>query len=278
MHETPLSPVMGIAIDGFDVRAMTPVVLEHVKARLADHGVVCFRGQTLSHPELVAFSARLGPFQHHVLTQWTLPEHPEIYVHSNIVENGRPLGNPREGFGWHTDLTYFERPTAYTVLYGVQVPREGGNTDFASLYAAYDALPQAQRERLQGCSVLRDYRKLYARRSNVEPLTEAQLARTPPTRHPLVRTHPVNGRKGLYLGGNDVVTVLDADGTDIGREIHDELLAFSIGETFRYSHQWRAGDLLVWDNRGLLHTATEYDREHERRLIYRTLIEGEVPR
>jgi taurine dioxygenase len=180
----------------------------------------------------VAFSAQFGRFQHHVLTQWTSPDHPEIYLHSNIVVDGRPIGNPREGFGWHTDLTYLQQPTAYTALYGLEVTVQGGNTDFSSLYAAYDALDDEKKRRLDRYRVLRDYQKLYARRANATPLSEAQKARVPQTRHPLIRTHPINGRKGLFLGGNDVVTVLDEDGCDLGRELHDELIAFSIADEF----------------------------------------------
>ncbi len=136
MQTQALSDVIGLAVADFDVRTTQAPDLVWIRKALADHSVVCFKDQTLTQADLVKFSQLFGPSQLHVLTQWTSKEHAEVYLHSNIVENGKLIGNPREGYGWHSDLTYLAKPTAYTFLYGVETPPTGGNTDFLSMVTA----------------------------------------------------------------------------------------------------------------------------------------------
>ena len=197
---------------------------------------------------------------------------------SNIVEDGKPIGNRREGFGWHTDLTYMPVPPAYTILYALDVPPVGGETLFASLYRAWDTLDDAVRDRPRGLRTVHWYPHMYNKRVGVAPLTEAQLARTPPVTQPVVRLHPATGREGMYLNLGDCVGIEGLDGTAqyATMALIAELYDYTT-ENFCYRHHWRPGDLLIWDNRGALHTATDYDTERHRRRVWRTSVVGEVP-
>jgi taurine dioxygenase len=244
---------------------------------LTEHGVLVFRDQTLTPDELMAVSRLLGDFERHVLDQFRMPERPDIYVLSNIVENGRPVGNPKDGFGWHTDQAYIARPTAYTLLYGVETPAEGADTLFCSTFAALEALLPARRAEISGLRVIHSLAYMHElRRHELPPLTEEQTRRTPDVTHPLVRRHPISGRHSLYVGGGAVAGVVGMPDVP-ARAMMKELFTHATQPQFRYVHKWQPRDLVVWDNRGTMHTATEYDRTKYRRLIWRTSLIGEVP-
>lgn len=275
----PLSENIGIEIAGADVRDIGgSIALGEIERRLFDGQLLCFREQSLTPDDLMAFTCRFGEPLPHVLQQFALPGYPDIYVLSNLVENGRPIGNRREGFGWHTDLTYMAVPPAYTILYAIEVPQNGGDTRFASLYKAWSSLDEATRNALRGLRTIHSYPHLYGKRTGVEPLTEAQRAQTPDVTQPAVRIHPHTGREGMYLNPGDCIGVEGLDGVQAEAKLAliAQLYDYTIGN-FAYSHRWRSGDLLIWDNRGALHTATDYDTENDRRLVWRTSVVGEVP-
>ena len=277
LNVEPLSDVMGAAVTGLDVRAISNAAdFQMVLDRLHRHDLLVFRDQRLEPADLIAFSRRFGALQTHVLNQFLLADHPEIYVISNVVEDGRPVGNIREGFAWHTDLSYMAAPTAYTILYGVEVPEVGGDTLFASMYAAYDALAPTERAAIQDWRTIRSYRTLHSGRPGVVPLTEAQQRRTPDVDHPVLRRHPATGRVGLYIGTDDVAGVVGM-AKPVGLERIARLADHALQNRFRYRHRWRPRDLVVWDNRGTMHTATAYDGARYRRIVYRTSVEGEFP-
>jgi taurine dioxygenase len=275
----PLGEHMGLEINGADANVIgEDIPLDAVTSLLYDAQLLCFRDQTMTPDDLMRFTRLFGEPLPHVLTQFSLPDNPDIYVLSNIVENGKPLGNAREGFGWHTDLTYMKVPPSVTILYALEVPEEGGETWFASLYKAWDTLDETVKNRLRGLHTQHSYAHLYGQRVGVEPLTEEQKALTPVVTQPAVRIHPVTGREGMYLNTGDLVGIVEQDG-----DAQDETIAL-IGQLydetiarFSYHHKWRPGDLLVWDNRGALHTATDYDTTRYRRLVWRTSVIGEVP-
>ncbi len=272
----PYDAPLGAEVGGFDPRALSDADFDALIRALAEHGVLVMRDQHLTPAELVAFSRRFGEIEYHVLDQYWLPEQPEIYVISNIVENGKPIGNPREGFGWHTDLSYMPLPTAYTFLYGIETPAAGADTLFCTVYPASDALEPALRARLDTMTVRHSYAMLHASRPWAAPLTEQQKARSPDVFHPMVRTHPVTGRKGVYLGGTTCALPLEIDEAE-GRALIDALFERATRPEHVYAHKWRKHDLVFWDNRGVMHSATEYDRDRDRRLIHRTSVRGEKP-
>ena len=271
---TPLGEHLGGEVAQFDVRSIgRDIPLDTVKSLLFAHQLLCFRDQQLTPQELLDFTWLFGTPDPHVLQQFALPGYPDIVVLSNIVENGRALGNRAEGFGWHTDLTYMARPAAYTILYGLEVPPEAGDTLFASMYKAYDALDEDKKQMLRPLIGRFSYEKLYNSRNHDKPMTAEQRSRTPDVSHPLVRIHPETGREGMYLNLDDCVGI---DGAEDGLALVKQLFEYTI-ENFQYRHRWRPHDLLIWDNRGALHTATDYDMERHRRLVYRTSVRGEVP-
>jgi taurine dioxygenase len=272
----PFDAPLGAEAAGFDPRTIDDADFDALLRALAVHGVLVLRDQHPTPAELVQFSRRFGELEYHVLDQYWLPEQPEVYVISNIVENGKPIGNPREGFGWHTDLSYMPLPTAYTFLYGVEVPLEGADTAFCTVYPATDALPTSLRARLDTMTVRHSYTMLHASRPWAPPLTEQQKARSPDVFHPMIRTHPITGRKGLYLGGTTCAQPLGMDATE-AQALLDDLFARAIRPEHVYAHKWRRHDLVFWDNRFVMHSATEYDRERYRRLIHRTSVRGEKP-
>jgi len=272
----PFDAPLGAEASGVDPRNVSEADFDALLQALARHGVLVLRDQQLSPAELVGFSRRFGELEYHVLDQYWLPEQPEVYVISNIVENGKPIGNPREGFGWHTDLSYMALPTAYTFLYGLEVPEEGAETLFCTIYPTIDALPEAQRAQLETVTVRHSYAALHASRPWAAPLTEQQKARSPDVFHPLMRTHPITGRKGVYLGGTTCAFPLDMEAEE-GSALMRDLYADATRPEHVYAHKWRRRDLVFWDNRFVMHSATEYDRERYRRLIHRTSVRGEKP-
>lgn len=273
---TALSEHLGGEIFDLDARRIgRDIPLDAVKPLLFENQLLCFRDQNLTPQELLDFTRLFGDPDPHILQQFALPGFPDIVVLSNIVEAGRPLGNRKEGFGWHTDLTYMAQPAAYTILYALEVPPEGGDTLFASLYKAYDTLADDEKDRLRPLKGRYSYLKLYESRNNKTPLTAEQRARTPDVAHPLVRVHPETGRQGMYLNLDDCIGI-DGDDKVDGKALVSRMFDYTV-ENFQYRHVWRPRDLLIWDNRGALHTATPYDMERHRRLIYRTSVRGEVP-
>ncbi|MHB0766172.1 TauD/TfdA dioxygenase family protein [Stutzerimonas sp. NM35] len=244
-----------------------------------DHGLLVFREQRITPEQQIAFSRRFGPLQIHVLKQFLLANHPEIFIISNIQENGQPIGLGDAGKFWHSDLSYKEFPSLGSMLLARELPEEGGDTLFASQQLAYETLPVELRQALEGKRAAHSYTARYAdevfasvRRPT---LTEAQLAEVAAVVHPVVRTHPGTGRKGLFVNENFTTHILDIP-EDESRQILAELFAHSARPEFIYRHQWQPHDLVFWDNRALIHLATGCP-SHLRRRMHRTTIQGDVP-
>lgn len=283
---TGLPGPFGVEIAGCDVRALAQP--DQVLSVLHEHQVVAFRDQWLSPHDYVTFSRLFGDLQLQVLDRFVHPQCHEIYVLSNVVENGKPIGNSNDGFTWHTDQSSRPQPTAYTMLYCVEAPPEGADTLFASTYLSYDALPEAEREQLAKLRVLFSHARLHSHqrtllaernaRDDHAPLSaeEQKKLDANAAAHPLVRTHPDTGRKGLYLGTLSCAGI-DGMPESEGLALMERLVEHSIQDAYLYRHRWRPGDLVMWDNRALLHVATPYDREKHRRIMWRTSVMGETP-
>lgn len=268
--------VVGAIVTEIDVGNFDAAGFAAIDSALLNHQMLAIRDQQLTPESFIAFARRFGPIDLHVLDRYWMPGHPEIYVISNIVEDGKSIGNPREGFGWHTDLNYFANPTAVTLLYAIEVPPQGAETLFADTAKALAALPERRRAALRQMSARHSYQLLHASRPWLPPMTPAQIGRTPDVHHPIVRRHPRTHREGLYLCDWSSVRLELPDEAE-ARSVQEELLAHMVRPEFVQAHHWRAGDLVLWDNRTLIHTATEYDRERHRRLVWRTSVRGEVP-
>ena len=272
----PLTEAIGAEALGVDLsRSLGDDAFARIHRAWLDHAILLFRGQEALTPAgQVAFTRRFGPLEPHTLPQFCLPEQPEIFVVSNIRENDRPVGAARAGWGWHSDSHYLEVPSAGSFLLARQVPREGGETAFANLYAAYDALSAAMKARIEDLEVLVSRRKAYPiSYPHRPPLTGEEAARVPDVVHRIVRTHPETGRKALFVGGIVAWEIVD-HAYEAGRALLDELRAHATEARFVYNHRWRVGDAILWDNRCTLHRALPFDDANDRRLMHRTTVLG----
>jgi taurine dioxygenase len=281
----PLSPGFGAEAHGIDVAAIGDDEHADVERAFFAAQVLVFRSQRLTPSQFVAFARRFGPPEPHVIDQFHHPADPNILILSNRVKNGRPLGLADAGTYFHTDYSYLDIPARATTLYSIEVPASGGNTLFANQYAAYDDLPAAMKRRIDPLLGVHHYgnrqKEDEATRTVASVLTDAQKAKMPLITHPLARTHPVTGRKALYaVSGSSFGIVGMPD--DEARALLDELAAHATQPKYRLSVAYGVGDVVIWDNASLLHSATLVDPGHPRTLWRITLKEpapaGHAPR
>jgi taurine dioxygenase len=276
----PFSGAVGAEIIGLDLsRAVTTEDFARIHRAHLDHHVLVFRDQHISPEQQIAFSRRFGVLQIHVLKQFLLAGHPEILIVSNIVENGQNIGLGDAGKFWHSDLSYKELPSLGSMLHAQELPSEGGDTLFADMHKAWDGLPEALRTAVQDRSAAHSYTARYSEtkfEGNWRPtLTAEQLAQVQEVIHPVVRTHPENGRKALFVSEGFTTRIVGLP-EDESRQILTELHAHSVLEQNIYRHQWQPRDLVFWDNRSLIHLAAGCPA-HLRRKLYRTTIQGDAP-
>ncbi|BEU97856.1 TauD/TfdA family dioxygenase [Acidovorax sp. DW039] len=244
-----------------------------------EHHVLVFREQHITPSQQVEFSRRFGPLQIHVLSQFALAGHPEILIISNIKENGQPIGLGDAGHFWHSDLSYVEKPSLGSMLHAQELPAEGGDTLFANQHLAWDWLPEHLKTAVQGLhaehTYLARYEELRARNPWRPQLTQEQIDKVKPVVHPVVRTHPENGRKALFVSEHFTTRIVGLP-EDESRDLLGQLFAHSTQPALQYRHVWQPGDMVFWDNRSVVHLATGTP-DHLRRKLYRTTIEGSVP-
>jgi len=276
----PFSGAVGAEIVGLDLTK--PVRAEdfsRIHRAHLDHHVLVFRDQRISPQQQIDFSRRFGELQIHVLKQFLLSGHPEILIVSNIIENGQNIGLGDAGKFWHSDLSYKELPSLGSMLHAQELPSEGGDTLFADMHKAWDAVPDALRNVIEGRSAAHSYTARYAEtkfEGSWRPtLTAEQLAQVKEVIHPVVRTHPENGRKALFVSEGFTTRIVGLP-DDESRDVLQQLYALSVLEQNIYRHQWQPHDLVFWDNRSLIHLATGCPA-HLRRKLFRTTIQGDAP-
>lgn len=273
----PERHTIGAEIRGIDL-STTPddAQFSRILDALYKHGVIFFRNQQLTPELLAAFSACFGELDIHHMTEHVFPHLPQVRVLSNAKRDGKAVGITRGGMHWHSDLSYKPVPALVTLLYAVECPPEGADTQFANMYAAYTDLPEPRRNKLNNLRAVHDrnfrYSELYPNRP---PLSAEQIAKVPPVEHPLVRIHPATRQPALFVAKDVVSRIVGVPDAE-SRALIDELEAFAVRPENVFSHKWQAGDVLVWDNRCTLHRATPYDSKYQRTL-YRTQVKGETP-
>jgi len=276
----PLAGHVGAEIIGLDLRLpLNDQDFASIHRAHLDHHVVVFRDQRITPQQQIDFSRRFGVLQIHVLKQFLLAGHPEILIVSNIVENGQPVGLGDAGKYWHSDLSYKELPSLGSMLHAQELPSEGGDTLFADMHRAWDTLPSALREAVEGRQAVHSYTARYSEGKNAAnwrpTLTAEQLAQVVTVTHPVVRTHPENGRKALFVSEGFTTHIVGLP-EDESRDLLQQLYAHSVREDNVYRHQWKAHDMVFWDNRSLIHLAAGCP-DHLRRKLYRTTIQGDAP-
>ena len=278
MEIRPASPATGAESLGADIGAgLDDGEFAILRDALDRHGVIVLRNQALTPESQVAFTRRFGePEFNFNAARFGIDGSPEIYLISNIVEHGAPIGTRRAGETWHTDMSYAERPAGATMLYAVEVPvLHGlalGDTCFANAAAAWDALPAAMQEEIAGLRGIFDFRG----RKRSSPVSAADIAQYPPVEHPIVRTHPRTGRKSLYIARDDCTGIVGKD-EETSRGLIEALADHIVRTEFIYQHRWQAGDVVVWDNCTVQHRAVQDYDLPQRRLLWRTTVKGGVP-
>lgn len=276
-----LGPTCGAEIRGIDLPSVIDDgLMDEVERAMLDHVVLCFRDQSIEPADFVAFGRHFGSLQPHVLNQYHHPDHPEILMLSNVVVDGRPVGMADAGHYWHSDLSYMDEPAKATILHALRVPDTGGDTCFVDTRAAWDSLPGDLKARVEGLKAVHNYAYGYETRVSEggtrKPLTEAQRKATPDAVHPVVRTHPDTGRHGLYINPGFTVGFVGMS-TEESDALKAALFDHAIRPEHMYTHKWRAGDLLIWDNRCSMHLATGGYGPDQHRIIYRLTVSGTKP-
>ena len=238
--------------------------------------VLVFRGQRLTASQFLDFARRFGPPEPHVIDQFHHPEYADVLILSNVMRDGRPTGLADAGTYFHTDYSYLAMPARATLLYSIQVPRAGGDTLFADQYAAYDDLPDVMKKRLKGLLGLHHYGNrddLEERsRTAASALTEEQKRKLQWVRHPLARPHPVTGRTALYAVSGSSFGIEGMSDRE-ARALLDELKRRATLDKYRYRLTYGVGDVVIWDNASLLHSATLTDPDDARTLWRITIME-----
>jgi taurine dioxygenase len=269
---------LGAEIRGLDLsQALGDRTVAAIQAAWDQHLVLLFRDQNLDDPQLIAFSRRFGeldPPGPNPDGGPYLPEFPELNVISNVREAGRPIGGLGDGEAvWHADMTYIDNPPKAAILHGLEVPAEGGDTYFANMIAAYEALSDDLKGRIEGRRAIHDGAHNSAGMLRKGYGETADVRQTPGARHPLVREDPATGRKALFLGRRPHGYVLGLEVAD-SEALLDALWAHAAEPRFAWGHHWRAGDLLMWQNLWVLHRRDSFDPA-ARRVLHRTQLKGD---
>jgi taurine dioxygenase len=274
----PTGKALGAEIQGVDLRTADADDFASIYRAWLDHSVLLFRGQNLSDEDLIAFSERFGDLDWAPVQESGrrfVEGHPEIYVVSNVMENGAPIGSLGAGEAtWHTDMSYLQDPPKASILYALEVPPFGGNTYFNSMYRAYEFLPAAVKKRIEGKTLKHDgtYNSGGYVRQGVTAVDDPVTS--PGTFHPLVCTHPETKRRVLYLGRrrNAYIEGLSLQESE---SLLDELWLYANREDLEWHNEWQVGDLVLWDNRCTMHRRDPFDAS-SRRVMHRTQIKGET--
>jgi taurine dioxygenase len=279
MNIIPARQAFGAEIQNVDLRTIDGDDFSSIYRAWLDHSVLLFRGQILTDDDLIAFSKRFGDLDWAPIQESGrrfVEGHPEIYVVSNVIKNGEPIGSLGAGEAtWHTDMSYLEDPPKASILYALEVPPAGGNTYFCDMYRAYESLPDELKCHVVGLKLKHDgtYNSGGYVRQGVtaadDPIT------SPGTFHPLICTHPETKRRTLYLGRrrNAYINGLSLPDSE---SLLDQLWSYTAREDLAWHNEWRVGDLVLWDNRCTMHRRDPFDA-NLRRIMHRTQIRGETP-
>tara|TARA_R110000824_G_scaffold390760_17_gene588002 strand:+ start:39258 stop:40115 length:858 start_codon:yes stop_codon:yes gene_type:complete len=279
----PTGAALGAEVRGLDLTSpLSPEIFDAVQQAWYDHSVLLFRGQSLDDDQLIQFSKNFGeldiaPASATDMAGAQEKSRPEIWIISNVVENGKPIGalGDKEA-EWHTDMSYVAKPPMASVLHALEIPKAGGNTSFGNMYKALETMPDDLRRQIEGriCNHDSSMTSVGELRAGAGEVVDVRKA--PGTKHPIIRTHPATGGKTLYLGRrmNGYVQGMDVDASEA---LLDALWAHCTKPEFTWTHTWRVGDLLIWDNRCTIHRRDAFNGA-ERRVMHRTQIKGDQPK
>ena len=273
----PFNAALGAEVSCGDVKSLADATFEKVHDAFLDNLVLLVRGQQLAVADLLAFGRRFGELTQgapvHIGQKPRDEQYPELAVISNVIEDGLAIGSLGDGEAvWHTDSSFTEVPPAVSILYSVELPPSGGDTGFANMYLALETLPHALRARIEGHTIKHDKRFTSGGqlRPGFDP--DQDVRESPGPSHPIIRKHPDSGKAALYLGRRPLAYI-NGMSIDESEALLDALWAHATQKQFTWHHQWRLGDMLIWDNRCVLHRRDAFDPQ-TRRIMHRTQTKG----
>jgi len=278
---TPLASALGAEITGIDASTLDDSTFSQLRDALHDNIMLAVRGQALTPAAQTEFARRFGEIQYHINSEYKMENQPEVLILSTETVDGKNIGIPDAGSDWHSDHSYVDRPTAYTILQSIIVPKVGGDTEWISMVKAYETLGDVMKARIQGLTGIHSFNRMSnprLKRPTRHENPETYFAeRSPPNAfHPIVRTHPATGRKALFISPRFTIGIKDMTDEE-AQLLLDELFVHIANREFVYRHNWRSGDLVMWDNRQTLHLALGGVIPPEVRRMHRTTVLGEVP-
>ncbi len=273
----PVSDALGAEIRGVDLANVDAAALATIREAWLKHIVLLFRDQDLTDDQLADFSRHFGALDLAPPMETSQgPTHPEILVISNVKVEGKAIGTLGDGEAiWHSDMNYMEEPPTGSLLYSLEIPPAGGDTGFSNMYTALETLPADLRRRIEGLSIKHDSSTNsggYLRQGS-KPVTDVRDC--PGAVHPMVVTHPETGRKALFVGRRRYAYIMGLP-LEESEKLLDEVWAHATKPEFAWHHQWRVGDVLMWDNRCAMHRRDAFDPA-ARRVMHRTQIKGSKP-
>lgn len=276
-------PLIGTEVRGVDLARADDDVCARLREIWMQHPLLVFPDQPIGDAEQIAFAKHFGDLEIHPSVEHRSSRHPEIYRVANVDEAGRllPADKPAAKYLgltwlWHTDSSFREVPSLGSVLHGIEVPSDGGDTLFANMYEVHDALPSDLRARLAGLRAVHSHDYIMTLTDGLAPADDAHFTQLDAVRHPLIRRHPVTGRRSLFISPHTMAGIegmADAE----ARALFDELIAFATQDRFVYRHKWQPQDVIMWDNRCTMHAVMPYDAASVRRIMHRTTIVGDGP-
>lgn len=277
-----LHPALGAEVVGLDLaESMDDETFQAIRDAWMKHLVLAFPNQTLSEEQQITFSQRFGALEEHHQDIIKSRSSPQIFRVSNVNDEGNMMSSDDPSIAqislaqrWHTDSSYRAVPSMGSILHGIEVTKEGGETCFSNMYMVYDALDRDTKRRITGCHARHDFGHL-TKLAPVKPLTESERQAMPPVWQPMVRKHPWTGRPSLFISPiyNDAIEGMN---DDEAAELLTELTEFAGREEFVYRHRWTQGDVVMWDNRCTMHRVTPYDL-NLRRVMHRNTVVGDGP-
>jgi alpha-ketoglutarate-dependent taurine dioxygenase len=271
------SGVMGAEITGVDLsKPVSPAVLSEIRHAFLDYHLLAFPGQNLGTDAIQALAGQFGEVEGHIVQRPDGSVLSAVHAVTNLDADGIPSRKPHinANYYWHSDKSYYRVTSLLTMLYAVELPPNGGETQFANMQMAYAALSDSMKRQIAGLRAENNFE--YAMINSAKRLNEEEIRAAPPVDHPIVRTHPETGRKSLFIGmyAKRILGMPDAE----GQALLKELLDHATQPSFTFSHEWHVGDLVMWDNRCLNHRAVaNYQMTEFRRVLLRCVVKGSVP-
>ena len=280
MTVKPLSEALGAEISGINAAELDDATFEELRDVFHQNLVVVVKDQDLTPAQQTEFARRFGEIQYHISPEYLMKDQPEVMILSNEKQDGKFIGLPDGGSEWHSDHSYVDQPTGYTMLQAIKVPKDGGDTEWTNMVRAYEDLPDDMQSRLDGLVGIHSFNRMKNQRLSV-PVRHMNdpdyYKRSPPDSfHPIVRTHPHTDKKALYISQRFTIGIKDMDDFE-AQPLLDELFAHIQNRDFIYHHRWTVGDLLMWDNRATIHLALLGVPEGQARRMHRTTVLGEIP-